>query len=129
MRKKKLFWSLLAVALLAVAAIQFVPAPALVIPAALPAQQREDHRLLNFEGIDNFRDLGGYPTTDGQQVKWGVLYRAATLAESSKADLVGLEQLKLATLIDFRSATEKEEEPNHLPDPTKFQGSGDSDAR
>ncbi len=121
MSKKKLFWSLLAVALLAVAAIQFVPAPALVIPAALPAQQREAHRLLNFEGIDNFRDLGGYPTTDGQQVKWGVLYRAATLAESSKADLHGLEQLKLATLIDFRSAAEKQEEPNHLPDPTGFK--------
>jgi len=119
--KRNLFWSLLALALLASAAIQFVPAPALVIPAALPAQQREAHRLLNFEGIDNFRDLGGYTTTDGQQVKWGVLYRAATLAESSKADLHGLAQLKLVTLIDFRSAAEKEKEPNHLPDPTGFK--------
>jgi len=118
--KKKLLWSLLAAALLAVAAIQFVPAPALLIPATLPAQQREAHRLLNFEGISNFRDLGGYPTTDGRQVKWGVLYRAATLAESSRADLVGLQQLNLATLIDFRSAAEKKEEPNHLPNPTGF---------
>jgi len=118
--KKKLFWALLSVALLAVAAIQFVPAPALVIPAALPTEQREAHRLLNFEGIANFRDLGGYPTTDGQQVKWGVLYRSATLAESSRADLIGLQQLKLATLIDFRSAAEKEQEPNHLPDPIGF---------
>jgi protein-tyrosine phosphatase len=121
LNKQKLFWSSLAVALLAVTAIQFVPAPALLIPAALPAQQREAHRLLNFEGIDNFRDLGGYPTTDGRQVKWGVLYRAATLAESSRADLVGLQQLNLATLIDFRSAAEKKEEPNHLPDPTGFK--------
>jgi protein-tyrosine phosphatase len=119
--KRKLFWSAFMVALLSVAAIQFVPAPALVIPAALPAQQREAHRLLNFEGIDNFRDLGGYPSTDGRQIKWGVLYRSATLAESSKADLHGLEQLKLATLVDFRSAAEKEAEPNHLPDPTGFK--------
>ncbi len=121
MNKKKLFWSVFTVALLGVAAIQFVPAPALVIPAALPAEQREAHRLLNFEGITNFRDLGGYPTADGRQVKWGVLYRAATLAESSKADLASLQQLKLATLIDFRSAAEKEKEPDHLPDPTGFK--------
>jgi protein-tyrosine phosphatase len=114
MSKRKLFWSVFTAALLGVAAIQFVPAPALVIPAELPAPQREAHRLLNFEGISNFRDLGGYATADGQQVKWGVLYRAATLAESSKGDLLGLEQLKLAALIDFRSTAEKEEEPNHL---------------
>lgn len=121
MNKKKLLWSIFTVALLGVAAIQFVPAPALVVPAMLPAQQRGDHRLLNFEGIANFRDLGGYPTADGQQVRWGVLYRAATLAESSRADLVGLQQLKLATLIDFRSHAEKEEEPNQLPDPIGFK--------
>jgi len=119
--KKKLFWSVFTVALLGVGVIQFVPAPALVIPAALPVEQREAHRLLNFAGIANFRDLGGYSTAAGQQVKWGVLYRAATLAEPSEADLRGLEQLKLATLIDFRSAAEKEAEPNHLPDPTGFE--------
>ncbi len=117
---KKLFWSVITLALLGIAVTQFVPAPALMIPAALPAEQREAHRLLNFEGVTNFRDLGGYPTTDGEQVKWGVLYRAASLAESSKADLRSLEQLKLATLIDFRSAAEKEEEPNQLSDPPGF---------
>jgi protein-tyrosine phosphatase len=121
LRIKKLFWPVLTVALLGLAAIQFVPAPALVIPATLPAEQRAAHRLLNFEGISNFRDLGGYPTADGEQVKWGVLYRAATLAESSKADLANLQQLKLATLIDFRSAAEKQKEPDHLPDPSGFK--------
>ncbi len=108
-------------ALLGVGALQFVPAPALVIPGALPADQREAHRLLNFEGIANFRDLGGYPTVDGRQVKWGVLYRAATLAEPSRADLRGLEKLRLATLIDFRSAAEKEQEPDQLPNTMNFK--------
>jgi len=119
--KKKLFWSFVAVAAFAIAVIQFVPAPPLVIPAQLPAEQRAAHRLLNFEGIPNFRDLGGYPTADGREVKWGVLYRAATLAQSSNADLQGLQMLNLITLIDFRSAVEKEEEPNRLPDPTGFK--------
>ena len=120
LNKKKLFGSFVATALLVVAAIQFVPGPALVIPAELPAAQREAHRLLNFEGIANFRDLGGYSTTDGHQVKWGVLYRAGTLTDASNADLAGLKELRLNTLIDFRSAAEKEEEPNRLPDPMSF---------
>ena len=120
MNKKKLFWSVFTVALLAVGAIQFIPAPALVLPAELAAPQRDAHRLLNFEGIPNFRDLGGYHTADGRQVKWGVLYRAGTFTNSSKSDLQSLEQLHLKTLIDFRSATEKEEEPNRLPDPIGF---------
>lgn len=121
MLKKPLIWSALAVGALFVAAVQFVPAPALVVPAQLPATQREAHRLLNFEGIANFRDLGGYTTADGRQVKWGVLYRTATLAHGSDADLRGLEALGLSTLIDFRSAAEKEEEPNRLPEPVGFE--------
>ena len=121
MSKKKLFWSCVAVAAVSIAAIEFVPAPALLIPAELSTDQRADHRLLNFEGIANFRDMGGYSTTDGQQVKWGVLYRTANLAGSSDADLQGLARLKLKTLIDFRSAVEKTKEPNRLPDPTGFE--------
>jgi protein-tyrosine phosphatase len=106
--------------MVAIAAIQFVPAPALMVPAQLPEEQRAAHRLLNFEGIANFRDMGGYTTTDGRQVKWGLLYRAGTFADSSRADLAGLQSLNLKTLIDFRSSAEKEEEPNHLPEPTGF---------
>jgi protein-tyrosine phosphatase len=77
--------------------------------------------VLNFEGIHNFRDLGGYPAADGRQVKWGLLYRSGTLAEASRADLEGLRRLQLHSLVDFRSALEKEEEPNRLPDPAGFE--------
>jgi protein-tyrosine phosphatase len=118
--KKTLLWSCFALCLLGIGVVQFIPAPPLVIPAELPKEQRADHRLLNFEGIANFRDLGGYATDDGRQVKWGVLYRSGTLAHSSAADLDGLAQLGLQTMIDFRSAAEKEEEPDRLPDPPGF---------
>lgn len=121
LKRKNLFWSVVIVSALSVAAIQFVPAPALLIPVELSAEQRDDHRLLNFEGIGNFRDMGGYPTSDGRQVKWGVLYRTGTLAHSSNADLEGLDRLGLKTLIDFRSAAEKQEEPNRLPEPASFE--------
>lgn len=120
MNKKKLLWSTFAVVLVVFGTIQFIPSAPLQIPATLPMEQRADHRLLNFEGIANFRDLGGYPAADGRQVKWGVLYRAGTLAHASRADLKGLDKLELDTLIDFRSSAEKEEEPNHLPDPPGF---------
>jgi protein-tyrosine phosphatase len=118
--KKKVFWSAFAVLLAIFAIIQFVPSAPLLIPAQLPPEQRAAHRLLNFEGIANFRDLGGYANEQGQQVKWGVLYRSGTFAHSSRADLQGLQQLQLATLIDFRSGGEKEEEPNQLPQPASF---------
>jgi len=120
LNKKKLFWSAFTVLVLIFGVIQFVPSPPLVIPSQLPTDQREAHRLLNFEGIANFRDLGGYPSDSGKQVKWGTLYRAGTLAHSSDADLRNLGQLQLVSLIDFRSSQEKEEEPNRLPDPTGF---------
>ena len=119
--QRKYLWGGFALLLTAFAAIQFVPSPPLVIPAELPPGQREAHRLLNFEGISNFRDLGGYATADGRQLKWGTLYRSASLSGSTPADLEGLTRLKLSALVDFRSQAEKAEEPNHLPDPPGFR--------
>ena len=120
MKLKNVLYGGLAVAAIAVGIIQFIPSPPLLVPAALSLEQRPAHRLLNFEGISNFRDLGGYQTTDGKEVKWGRLYRSGTFAEASRADLAGLAQLDLNTFIDFRSSIEKAEEPNRLPDPPGF---------
>ncbi len=119
--QKKYLWSGFALLLTAFAVIQFIPSPPLVIPAELPPAQREAHRLLNFRAISNFRDLGGYPTADGRQVKWGALYRGASLSDSTPADLEGLARLRLSVLVDFRSQAEKAEEPNRLPDPPGFR--------
>jgi protein-tyrosine phosphatase len=119
--RKKILWSVSALLLLALALVQFIPSPPVIIPAQLAAGQRETHRLLAFEGIGNFRDLGGYRTSDGRTVKWGKLYRSGTFAHASRSDLVSLEKLGLTALIDFRSAVEKEEEPNLLPDPRSFE--------
>ena len=120
MNIRKILGAGFAVVAIAVALIQFIPAPPLLVPAALPAEQRPAHRLLNFEGISNFRDLGGYTTGDDRHVKWGKLYRSGTFAEASRADLAGLSALELETFIDFRSSLEKTEEPNRLPDPPGF---------
>ncbi len=121
MSKQRIFKWVLPVLLLAFGVIQFIPTPPVIIPADLPIEQRDAHRVLKFEGVVNFRDLGGYKTQNNRSVKWGKLYRSGTFAHTSRADLVALQKLNLTTLIDFRSAAEKQEEPNVLPDPTGFR--------
>jgi protein-tyrosine phosphatase len=119
--KKNLAWSAFALIAIAMTAIQFIPGEPVIVPAQLPAEQREAHRLVNFEGISNFRDLGGYQTEDGRSVSWGKLYRSANFAKTSRGDQKVLTDLQLTSLVDFRSAAEKEEEPNQLVDNPGYQ--------
>ncbi|MEM1114601.1 MAG: tyrosine-protein phosphatase [Pseudomonadota bacterium] len=120
MNKKKILGLLFATLLLGVAVVQFIPGEPLLIPAELDEEQRAAHRVLNFKGIANFRDIGGYKTFDGRTTKWGVLYRSGNWADASRADLQGIRRLGLNTLVDFRSTMEKEEEPDRLPDQSTF---------
>jgi protein tyrosine/serine phosphatase len=59
-------------------------------------------------GAYNFRDLGGYPTTDGLVTRWGQLFRSDTLHELTEADLGVLREIGLRSVIDLRMATEVE---------------------
>lgn len=120
MQKKTVLWTAFGAAAVLFAALQFVPAQPVVIPAALPLAERPAHRLLNFEGVHNFRDLGGYPTDDGRNVSWGRLYRSGSFAGASRADQAAIEHLGLHALVDFRSTAEKREEPNRLPAQPSF---------
>ncbi len=119
--KQRLLAAAFGIGLIAFAAIQFVPSAPVAVPAELPPAQREAHRVLNFDGIANFRDLGGYRTGDNRQVRWGRLYRAGTLGHASDHDLEQLQRLELEMLVDFRSAAEKAEEPNRLPPEPRFR--------
>jgi protein-tyrosine phosphatase len=63
-------------------------------------------RQVRFDGMVNFRDLGGLPV-EGGTIRPGVLYRSDSLAYATDADaerLVGA--LKLATIIDLRGEYE-----------------------
>jgi len=88
------------------------PAP---LPRHLPPEHREPGRRIPFDGLGNLRDLGGYQTTDGRTVRWGVLYRSDHLGRLSARDLRRLRHLELAVLVDFRSNAEKAAAPNRLP--------------
>lgn len=93
-----------------------IPLPA-DIPAPPPrASGAVTGRAIPLEGAPNFRDLGGYPTADGQRVRWGRVYRSGALAHLTDEDLKLLAALNLRLVCDLRSEEEVEQAPNRLPD-------------
>jgi protein-tyrosine phosphatase len=69
-------------------------------------------RVLPLEGGRNFRDLGGYLTNDGRQVRWGKLYRSGSMARLTENDHVYLAKRGIKVVCDFRTTAEREAEPN-----------------
>ncbi len=69
-------------------------------------------RHIDFDGIENFRDFGGYDTASGRLVKRGLLYRSANHAYASDADLERMRDLGLAAIIDLRRTEERNREPS-----------------
>jgi protein-tyrosine phosphatase len=65
-------------------------------------------RHLPLEGTPNFRDLGGYETTDGHFVRWGLLYRAGVLTYLTPADMKYLGQMGVRVICDFRTKQEND---------------------
>ena len=59
-----------------------------------------------FEGCFNFRDIGGYPTWDGQTVRWGRYYRAGRQDRMTAEDRARLADLGIRTQIDLRKPEE-----------------------
>jgi len=70
-------------------------------------------RVIPFEGIQNFRDLGGYVSADGRTVKHHLFYRSAHLAHMSEKDMKNFNELNIKTIVDYRS----EAEAKRLPSP------------
>ncbi|MGA8115691.1 MAG: tyrosine-protein phosphatase [Actinocatenispora sp.] len=72
-------------------------------------------RRMAFSTVFNFRDLGGYPTTDGRTVRTGRLYRADGLFRLSGDDLSRFTALNLRRVIDLRRPDELDEH-GRVPD-------------
>ncbi len=72
-------------------------------------------RVLPVDGGNNFRDIGGYATADGHHVKWGQLYRSASLGQVTPQGFAYLHTLGIKTEIDFRSTEERRTDPNVWP--------------
>ena len=61
------------------------------------------NRIIDMNSIKNFRDIGGYFTTDDRQIKWGQIYRSGNLSNCTLYDQERIRRLNIRTVIDFRS--------------------------
>src|SRR5262245_43558078 len=64
-------------------------------------------RHLNLEGASNFRDLGGYPTSDGHIVRWRQIFRSNHLGHLTAADVDVVRALGVRSAFDFRGVEER----------------------
>jgi len=77
-------------------------------------------RHVVLQGAANFRDLGGYTTTDGHHVKWGEIYRSADISKLTDADLVVLKDRKITYDVDLRGHRESAQAPDRINPGTDY---------
>lgn len=79
-----------------------------------------ERRLLSLPGAFNVRDIGGYTTVDGLQVRWGQVYRAGTLRYLTEAGLAQLSAWGIQAVCDLRTSHEAAAMPSILPPDTAY---------
>ncbi len=72
-------------------------------------------RIIEVEGVFNFRDIGGYHTADGRRVRSGLIYRSGALGNVTEAGLAKLQELGIKLVCDLRSDEEQVRAPDKLP--------------
>ncbi|MFO0690070.1 MAG: tyrosine-protein phosphatase [Myxococcota bacterium] len=68
----------------------------------------ESDRRIVLWGASNFRDLGGYRTTDGRMLRWRRVFRSDGLYDLAPTDVSKLVGLGLGDVFDLRTAKEIE---------------------
>jgi protein-tyrosine phosphatase len=66
-------------------------------------------RHLNLQGASNFRDLGGYPTSDGRVTRWRQIFRSNHLGLLTETDIELVRSLGVKSAFDFRGVEERAE--------------------
>jgi protein-tyrosine phosphatase len=86
---------------------------AVLSAGVLAAQAVQHERRIVLAGAPNFRDIGGYKTTDGHTVRWGLVYRSGELSHLTDADYEQLAKLGISAVCDFRNSNEQQSAPTH----------------
>lgn len=68
-------------------------------------------RVIPLAGVHNFRDYGGYRTSNGARLRSGILFRSAQHQDATPDDLDRIGAINLATVIDLRGASERAKYP------------------
>src|SRR6202051_1186391 len=66
-------------------------------------------RHFDLAGASNFRDLGGYPASDGRTVRWRQIFRSNHLGHVTEADIGILRGLGVKSAFDSRGVEERAE--------------------
>lgn len=69
-------------------------------------------RTLPINGLNNFRDFGGYVGAKGKRIKWGMLYRSNHLHGLKPDAQQYIKALNIKTIIDYRCENEVKTSPN-----------------
>jgi len=75
-----------------------------------------EDRILPLEGVENFRDYGGYAVPGGLRVVRGRLWRSAHHGAATHDDLARIAGLGLTAVVDLRRPTERANQPSRRPD-------------
>lgn len=75
----------------------------------------ETDRRIRLEGVENFRDFGGYETASGRRIRRGLLFRSANWTAPTEADVAAIQALGLSHVVDLRRHTEREQNPAKRP--------------
>ena len=89
----------------------WVQAAEAVGPAAAAAQPVAT-RSLGLTGAPNFRDIGGYASSDGRHVRWGRVFRSSELSKLTPEDEGKVARLGLVAVIDLRTQEERDRSPS-----------------
>jgi protein-tyrosine phosphatase len=77
-------------------------------------------RQVKLDGQSNFRDIGGYQTTDNRRVKWGEVYRSGELHGLSDEDVKKLDALGINAVANFLTEREiRSRGHDRLPEGTR----------
>ncbi len=68
----------------------------------------------HFRDHINFRDLGGYLSSDGRKIKHGLLYRSGGLYLMNPEELETLKSLNIKSVLDLRTSEESSAQPDPL---------------
>lgn len=92
----------------ALSPVAFAEAPAAATPST-------DGRLVAIDGSNNFRDIGGYKTTDGREVRKGLVFRSGAMNHVTPAGFAQMKAMGIQTNVDFRSTDERTKAPVNWP--------------
>ena len=86
-------------------------------PESLVIRLEDDipDRFIELEGVVNFRDVGGYKTTNSQRVRRGLVFRSGGLMRLTDGDVTRLDAIGFKLICDLRGKEEVAKEPDRLP--------------